>query len=354
MKRLSFLIACFFASLAPDITKAQDWATKDVCTVKTPKIHDAAFRPTTLDALTTEAAQIENGTGRFWSVVAPNGATSHLWGTFHSSDPLILDLPKTVKDTVANARAVAVEIDFAFASRDDFRADQYQPLRFNEASDPFDFDKSGDTTIANLPPEISNWILARAIELGWTEDVELILSPAGIAEMLLGDPCEDFQGYTLPIQDDYIKLLGQLGGADIISLENRNDILTDLTASPDIADAIIAVYAAYLKPETTNAARATSFALYRQGQIGAMFAWDQSFIADTLGDIGPKALEQTNAYLLDHRNQRFLKRLEDELPKGGVFVATGTFHLPGQAGLVAQLRTQGYTVTRRVLPGETP
>ena len=330
---------------------AQDWATAEVCKVDQAVINDAVFEPPGRAALEAMAAGIENRRGRFWQIKSPDGAVSHLWGTWHSSDPLVLNLPDAVRSTIDAARIVAVEVDYVHKSRDDYRRAQYLEGRYLEASDPFAF-TPGEDTIAGLPPEVSNWVTERAIELNWTEDVSLILSPAGIAEMLLSDPCEDFSAGILPIQDDYIQLLGRLAGAEIRGLEDPSEFLEDLTADEATANAIVAVYAAYLKPVTSNAERSTSFGIYREGRLGLMMAWDAFYMSQVLGDRGVDVLARTDAYLLTKRNRRFVERLTDDLSAGGVFVAVGAAHLPGTDGLITMLRDEGFEVTRLPLPGE--
>lgn len=343
-------LACLLGLAAP--AAAQDWATAEVCTVDKPEIVEAAFPAPGLAALDEAARTIVNGTGRFWKIETPSGAVSHLWGTLHSADPLILDLPQEVRDTIAAARLVAVEVDFVAPSREAYRDAQYPEARFNEGGDPFAAQGLGDGTIAGLDQEKSGWIRERAIELGWTEDADLILSPAGMAEMLLSDPCEDFASGVLPMQDDYIQLLGRLGGAGILGLERPDELLDDLSADGETAAAIIAVYAAYLKPVNTNAERKTGFKLYRQGRLGLMAATDAAYMDEVLGDVGSDALARTDAYLLAFRNERFLDRLAPELDRGGAVVAIGAGHIPGARGLVELLREAGYTVTRIPLPGE--
>ena len=350
--RHSFLFALGLASL-PIAALAQDWATTDVCTVLSAEVTESALAPATLEDLEVKAAAIPNGTGRFWRAESPAGAVSYLWGTFHSADPLILDLPEDLHTAITNARVVAVEIDYVAKSRDELREGPFYAARFKEAGDPFLAPVLGNT-IAGLSPEISDWVRERAIELGWTEDLDLILSPAGIAEMLLSDPCEDFANGVLPIQDDYIQLLGRLAGARILSLEAPLEFLDDLTMPENeaTAEAIIQVYAAYLKPVTSNAERATAFALYRQGRLGLGDAWDAAYLNDVLQDQGAQALALTDAYLLTLRNRRFLKRARTDLDAGGVVMAVGAGHLPGKTGLVSMLREAGFAVTRVVVPGE--
>ncbi|MDJ0637902.1 MAG: TraB/GumN family protein [Paracoccaceae bacterium] len=340
-------------ALGPLVAHAQDWATPEVCGGTPGPVDDSVFEPIGRATLEDAAARIENRRGKFWRIEHLNGAVSHLWGTWHSSDPLILDLPEDVTRTIDTSRLVAVEVDFVHKTRQAYRDAQDDPNRFRAPSDPFAFDGTGDGTIAGLSPKLSDWVRVRAIEMGWTEDAEMILSTAGLAEMLLADPCEDFTAGILPIQDDYIQLRGRLAGARILGLEEPGEFLADLTNDKTgTAEAIIAVYAAYQMPVSTNTPRSAAFQLYREGRLGLLAAWDAAYLTDVLGNLGPKALEHTDAYLLAFRNVRFVNRLERQLSQGGVFVAVGAGHLPGPDGLVALLRDDGYTVTRIVLPGE--
>jgi uncharacterized protein YbaP (TraB family) len=46
--------------------------------------------------------------------------------------------------------------------------------------------------------------------------------------------------------------------------------------------------------------------------------------------------------LLDERNQAWVPKLAPELNKGGLFIAVGALHLPGEQGLIALLQAEGY------------
>jgi uncharacterized protein len=48
--------------------------------------------------------------------------------------------------------------------------------------------------------------------------------------------------------------------------------------------------------------------------------------------------------LLDKRNNKWMEVLPKAMKKGPQFVAVGALHLAGKAGLIQQLRDQGYTV----------
>ncbi|MCV6595399.1 MAG: TraB/GumN family protein [Silicimonas sp.] len=331
---------------------AQDWATRETCHVERPALFEEVFPAPGLAALETRATEVLNGRGRFWQVTAPNGAVSHLWGTFHASDAAVLRLPDPVKATLEASSVVALEYDPVFPTRQAVRDGQYVAGQFNEASDPFAAVAPGDGPLDHLSDEMAGWVLDRAIELGWSEDADLILSTAGMAGIVLGDPCEDFASGVLPLQDDYLQLLAHLAGVPVLGLEAPDAFYDDLATRDETARAIIAVYAAYLQPQADNRGRSTSIALYGQGRIGLMQVWDQAFLRSVLASDAP--LAATDDYLLNFRNTRFLDTAEPALKAGGAFIGVGAFHLPGANGMVEGLRARGYEVERIVLPGEAP
>lgn len=50
--------------------------------------------------------------------------------------------------------------------------------------------------------------------------------------------------------------------------------------------------------------------------------------------------------ILYERNARWLPRIEQEVARGGVFIAVGAAHLLGERGIVGELRRRGYQVRR--------
>jgi len=49
--------------------------------------------------------------------------------------------------------------------------------------------------------------------------------------------------------------------------------------------------------------------------------------------------------MLYHRNQNWVKKLKDLLPKKSMVIAVGAGHLPGEKGVINLLRKEGYKVT---------
>ncbi len=58
------------------------------------------------------------------------------------------------------------------------------------------------------------------------------------------------------------------------------------------------------------------------------------------GEVEQRAAER----LIYSRNENWANQLKDILPQGGIFIAVGARHLPGQRGLLNLLRQQGYSV----------
>ena len=58
-----------------------------------------------------------------------------------------------------------------------------------------------------------------------------------------------------------------------------------------------------------------------------------------------EGVAQFQEALIDKRNDTMTERALPVLEKGPTFIAVGALHLPGETGLVKQLRDAGYTVT---------
>lgn len=347
MLRAALLCA---SALCATAASAQDWATPEFCTTPPRPVTSGDVAPHDLQALQRAAADIPNRQGRYWRVETQDGAVSHLWGTFHVSSPAILDLPTQVTDQIKASRAVALEIDFTFPDRTSFLMQHDLPGRYQDPGDPFAAE--GPLDLGFVSPRVEGWIYDRLYDFGTFDDALFVLTYAGLAELLLSDPCEDYTGGVIPKQDSFIHTFGHISGAEIIGLESPGQFLTDLTEDEETAKGIVAVYASYLAPPASPQARAAALQLYLEGQLGLLSAWDLAHVTEILGPDGVIALEKTNAYLIDDRNERFLERLRPEIDQGDVFIAVGAAHLPGENGMVALLSDAGYTVTRVTLQGE--
>lgn len=326
---------------------AQSWFTREACTVLKPAIDPRVIDATELAAIRAEAAAIPNGVGRFWRITSPAGSVSHLWGTLHSSHRLALALPEELTSALAAARVVALEMDTVKKSRAQVEA-------WSKGGD-FYWSKPKALQFRSIDRRVLNWINARLVSRGYGDDSMAWMKPWALAENVLGDPCNDFTEGVIPIQDGRIQTLGTIAGARIVGLEAADSFKRRLKGpgGDELALAIIESYGALLGPSNIRAARRTVFAMYLQGRIAEMIVWDRRATAAFLGtERGRKSWAKMHGYLVDERNRGFVARARRLLDQGGAVIAVGSFHLPGEAGLVAKLRAAGYRVGRIRVKGE--
>ena len=347
---LAVLLVLAFAPSA----SAQSWVTRALCDVDTPRIDPLALPPDRLSALRAEAAQILNGTGNFWRIAAPLGAVSHLWGTMHSSNRHVLALPDQVVQEIKSARLTALEKNYTAASREELER------RFDATGWWRDVNGRQNRSYYDLEfdPDITDALDERLAWSGYApEEIEL-LSLGAIIELVYGDPCEDFHADTLPVQDTRIHMLAHISGNQIKGLENPDALLHHLSAASaePLALALLELAGFYLAPVEEalgHANRSTGIDLYNSGENAVLLHWGKDDLVERFGpQKGAQLLELTDAYLLDERNLDFLAAIRDDLEKGGVFMAIGAAHLPGENGMVELLRRNGFTVTRIKLDRE--
>ncbi len=341
-----YILAVLLALAAP--AGAQDWFTQAACAAPKVAIDPSVLSSDDIADLTRRAATIPNGHGRLWQITTPDGRVSHLWGTMHASHPAVLDLPKFAVQRIQTASVLAIESDPTPDSRAAVSDINAWAGFWRTADDPWD-------ARTDMDPALLNWIAARVVALGYTADNMAQMTDAGLASLLLGDPCEDFSGRVIPYQDNYIATLAHIAGVPTTGLEPPLPILNDLNR-PDMAEtarAMVESYGGYLAPLQGVSGRATSFALYLQGRIAEMMLWNDDFAAEVHGaERAAQMAALLDAYLLDGRNRRFVANARPLIDAGGAFLAVGAFHLPGEGGMVTLLRAEGYRVDRVPLPGE--
>lgn len=290
------------------------------------------------------AARIVNGTGRLWQVTTPDGAVSYLWGTMHSSDPRISNVPDEVKAIIADARIMITEYAGAETTMEEAR----------DWSTGGSFFGLHPTLIyESLPAPALQAILKRVSVMG-IDEVDLIyVSPAALLTMLLPSPCAvrwSAAGY--PIQDRRVELLAADRGLPRISAERR-DMIDHLAGDQEWQEAFKATLTAFALFQTMPETTGTHMRYYLDAQIGRMMAFDAVYLQKRFPEIDTAAMTRTmDSYVLEHRNQNMVRKIMPELTSGGAVVAVGCFHLPHDTGLIELLRAEGMTVKRIPLPGE--
>ncbi len=334
------------------LAAAQDWFTYDLCHAD-PKFDLTAFDTLDIKRVQADAAKITNGTGRFWQITAPNGAASYMWGTYHSNRPQYLRLPEPVVAQIMRSQTVALEYDPVLRSRAAVTEllTQYDVSLPGSETNPFVTNKLDQI----LKPNIANAIDARLTAIGWGQGSYLYIRPEILAEVVLGDPCNDFAQNVLQIQDSFIQMLGIMAGADILGLE-AEDAFKQKLGDPKnraLTFDMLSLYGMTLTPGLTQAQAQTWAAISLEGRVGLGRALESALVRKEFGDArGAEILARADGFLLAERNMTFADSAETALHQGGLFIAIGSWHLPGPDGMVDLLRRRGYVVTRIPLPRE--
>ncbi len=272
--------------------------------------------------LVAGTAQAENENALLWRIETPQGGISHLFGTIHSEDPRVLELPTEVIQALASAHTLVLEVDLGRERAADMGRAMLLPPEKNLQS------LIGD--------KLYRQSVTAMADHGYTEAVVNRLQPWAIVLTLNMPKAETglFLDYFLYLQalKQGMTVLGleemheQLSVFTSLSLDEQitllRDTLHELDALPQLFEQLTD---AYLQRDLQALAEMTE----KSSVQGSDTALQQRLMAT----------------LVDVRNQRMARRLLPMLEEGGVFVAIGAMHLPGESGLLALLQQRGLRLT---------
>ncbi|MCW2309840.1 TraB/GumN family protein [Rhodobium gokarnense] len=292
--------------------------------------------PAAYRALLREAATMKNGKGVFWRIEAKDGDTppSFLLGTIHFADPRVHDFSPGLLAALGKARTVAVEsVEALEGPMGDAGPEAARMIELPE----------GQTLKDVLPPELTAELrLALGSRLMAFEAVER-MKPWMLMQLLSYPPCEIAALIMKrPIVDQDVAERAKAAGTPLIGLESLKEQFASLDSVPMDAQ-IEMLRGSAAMTEKIGDIHATFIELYRRGDIGMVEAVGRTVMGD---DIDMDAYRVFMDKLVDERNRRMRDRALPELEKGGLFIAVGALHLPGENGLITLLREAGYTVTR--------
>jgi len=261
-------------------------------------------------------------------------APSYVFGTLHSTDPRVTDLPRPVQSAFARARMFAPEIVLS----DREIADFFEAAQFDDGrrlSEFFDAPTFEAIRIAlgaaAPPPAVLERLKPWAVLLKLAERPEA--DPAGrptLDQLLLAQARRrrlEILGLELPAE--------QIASFDAIPLESQVALVGFVLAERDaLAREHEAAIAAWLDRDLAKLAALNAAA----GRLRP--------------EIHPH-LVALSRHLVENRSVQMAHRLTLPLRRGNVFVAVGAMHLHGERSLLALLREQGYRV-RRVYRARRP
>lgn len=296
-----------------------------------------AEEPEKYAAFEAEARKVANAEGLLWRI-EPKGPKvappSFLFGTMHTTQPDLVALSEPLRAALGEARTVAVELADAKGA-----ASQTQMVAY-VTKNGVDFSGKG---LEGLTEAQVASIKKRLGDAGLPATIAPMLKPWFLALTLQVSACELKQmGAGKPTVDEVIEKTGRDAGAAIVGLENVTEQLdavskiSEETARRMVRDAVA-------DAKTSDDLQATTLALYRARRVG----WYLAMKRETFGEgLDVSAYADFLEGVVDRRNRLMLERSKALIDKGGVLIAVGALHLPGDKGLIELLRREGYAVSK--------
>jgi hypothetical protein len=273
----------------------------------------------------SNAQSVPFGQGLLWRVERSGAEASHIFGTFHSSDPSITALPAPVAGAFRGANSLVIEavLDQAAARR----ATAMMVLPDGRSLDQI----------------IGANLFARVAEIGTLYQLSTAelrrFEPWALATMFCLTPAEmrsDEPPLDQRLEREARAMRKAVHGLETI--EEQFGLFEELPIESQrrLLESVVEFY-----PQM-EAFTARMKQAYLDRDVAAIFALSQE--ASAGGD--EVLMRWFEDKVMTERNHRMVERLRPRLAEGGAFVAVGALHLPGEEGILRLLERQGYRVTR--------
>jgi hypothetical protein len=266
------------------------------------------------------AAEAPLERGLLFEVRSERGESSYLFGTIHSENDRVMDLPPPVRSAFGGARIFVMEAipdaeavlrsmvtmvytdgrSLAGVVGGDRYGEIVEAMKSRGMSEEAikDFKPWAIVTILSVPPA----------ETGEFLDMHLYKSALAAGKPVIG----------LETIDEQLAVFDGLSESDQVAL--LSDTLAVLDQLPEVHERLLDAYL--------------------QRDLAELSRLGEEYLGGGDSEVGERFKEAA----LDLRNARMTERMVPLIEKGGHFVAVGALHLPGDAGILARLRAIGFEV----------
>lgn len=260
--------------------------------------------------------------GLLFKIERAGQPVAYLFGTIHSEDPRVVALPPAVEEAFSSSRILCLEVDMAPSNL--------------LASMTSMFLQDGRQLPDIVDRELYAHLVRVAAGRGIPEVSLRYYKPWAIAVMLSVPPVVTGEFLDLMLYRRAIQANKQVIGLE--SVEEQLDLFDTLSE----ADQISLLKEALNNIEQLPTLFQALLEKYLERDLAGLMAINERLLQDA----APWFSARFQDRLLDQRNLRMVERLQAPLVAGGVFVAVGALHLPGERGMLRLLQEQGYRVVR--------
>jgi uncharacterized protein len=332
--RLVFALAALVVALPQAPVIAAEKNAGEKCRGIDMLAETAAKDPQAYTRIMAEAAATKNAGAILWKIEKQGRPASYLFGTVHLTDDRVTTLSPAVKAGLADAKIVALEVSDLSENATASVIAQSAPLVM------FTDGRRLDHLLTTTEYDAVKSIIGRS---GMPVDLAAAFKPWIVSMILSVSECErDKVQKGARVLDMEIAEMGKARGLEVVGLETIPAQIEALAAVPEQQQ--LDMLRASLKfADRTDDMMETLVQLYLNRKITAAMPF-QIALAREAG-VTDQAFIGFQEKLLVERNVKMLDVAAPLLDRGGVFVAVGALHLPGDKGLVALLRDGGYTVS---------
>ncbi|HMA98617.1 MAG TPA: TraB/GumN family protein [Wenzhouxiangella sp.] len=255
-----------------------------------------------------------------WSVQGPSGQQNWLIGTVHSEDPRLLEFPEVLLESLADADRLALEL----APDATMLAILNQAMRYPEPK----LDQVLD------PARYAKLVEILETHYGMGEPVVKGLRPWAAAMTIAIPPPQ-----TGLFMDLALSIRAQGLGLDVVSLERIEEQLAFLADLPEKLQLSMLEQAIVDFPRQEEMFEEL-ISTYLAGDLDRL----EAVAEEQMEGMAPELREHFKRVGMIERNHTMVKRAMPWLEEGGLMIAVGALHLPGQEGLIELLRAEGMTV----------
>lgn len=296
--------------------------------------------PQRASTLRARAGSIPYSSGVIWKVEKPGVDPSWIFGTMHLSDERLLDLPPRAQSAFETARTLALEITEPL----DEKVMASKAMTVLQHTTYLD-----GTTLDEKLSQKNRALLADLLESkhGMPWSIGRKMRPWALMGMVALPSCELARKLAgRPFLDMALGQRAKAQGKTIVGLETLEGQMKVMASLPEklILEALTETAQLGSKLEDVFE---TMIALYEREEIALIWTMLQVLSPDGFEAVqNDPAFARFQEVVVDERNFGMADASEPLIAKGGVFIAVGALHLPGQKGLLNILAQRGYTISR--------
>jgi len=270
-------------------------------------------------------AELVTQQGLLWKIETSNVKPSYLFGTIHSEDPRVNELPSPVR--------------FHFEQADSFVLEVLMDIPTILKSAAAMFFTDGQTLDQVIGQELFAQTVVALKDYQMLPQTVKKMKPWAVIATLNVPPPKTGEILDLRLYKEAMQRKMPTYGLE--KVEEQLEIFEGLS----LAEQIIFLKETLKKREQIPILFEKMHELYLQRDLTALMQFSEKYIHNNNSYRHKKLFDDFYKRLVDDRNLTMVKRMKKPLQQGNSFIAVGALHLPGEKGLLKLLEKQGYNVS---------